>query len=62
MREATALIGYHTAPHVDMYETGQTAARVLIGTLEGRLTPTPALARLPMLLPPEARSSGGLRK
>jgi microcystin degradation protein MlrC len=51
--EATALIGYHTAPHVDMYETGQRAAQVLIETVEGRLTPTPALARLPMLLPPE---------
>lgn len=51
--EATALIGYHTAPHVDMYETGQVAAGVLIATVEGDLTPTPALARLPMLLPPE---------
>jgi microcystin degradation protein MlrC len=53
VREATALIGYHTAPHVDMYETGQTAARVLIETVEGLITPTPALVRLPMLLPPE---------
>jgi microcystin degradation protein MlrC len=51
--QATALIGYHTAPHVDMYETGQKAARVLVETVEGALTPAPALARLPMLLPPE---------
>jgi microcystin degradation protein MlrC len=50
---ATALIGYHTAPHVDMYETGQKAAQVLIAILQHRLSPTTALVRLPMLLPPE---------
>ncbi|MBL7200198.1 MAG: M81 family metallopeptidase [Anaerolineae bacterium] len=53
LREATALIGYHTAPHVDMFETGQKAARMLVETIEGRITPAAALVRLPMLLPPE---------
>jgi len=51
--EATALIGYHTAPHVDMYEAGQTAARLLVGTVRGEISPTAALVRLPMILPPE---------
>jgi len=51
--EATALIGYHTAPHVDMYETGQKAAQVLVDTLSGRIKPAAALVRLPMLPPPE---------
>lgn len=53
VREATALIGYHTAPHIDMYEAGQKAAQVLVATIQGRLSPTAALVRLPMLLPPE---------
>lgn len=53
VREATALIGYHTAPHVDMYETGQKAAQVLLATLSGDLQPTASVVRLPMLLPPE---------
>jgi len=53
VQEATALIGYHTAPHVDMYEAGQKAARVLVATIQGHLSPTAALVRLPMLLPPE---------
>jgi microcystin degradation protein MlrC len=53
VREATALIGYHTAPHVDMYETGQKAAQVLVEAIQGHLSPTAALVRLPMLLPPE---------
>ena len=51
--EATALIGYHTAPHVDMFEAGQKAAHVLVETIRGNLAPTTALVRLPMLLPPE---------
>jgi microcystin degradation protein MlrC len=53
VREATALIGYHTAPHVDMFEAGQKAAHILVETIRGKLTPTTALVRLPMLLPPE---------
>ena len=53
VEQATALIGYHTAPHVDMYETGQKVAQVLTSTIEGRLAPTTALVRLPMLLTPE---------
>jgi microcystin degradation protein MlrC len=52
-REATALIGYHTAPHVDMYETGQRAAQVLLSTISGDLNPATSVVRLPMLLPPE---------
>jgi len=51
--EATALIGYHTAPHVDMYETGQKAAQVLVSAIQGEINPTTSLVRLPMLLPPE---------
>jgi microcystin degradation protein MlrC len=53
VQEATALIGYHTAPHVDMYETGQKAAQVLLATMSGDLSPTSSVVRLPMLLPPE---------
>ena len=60
VREATALVGYHTAPHVDMFQTGQSAARILLATAEGRARPTPALVRLPMIVPPEnARHTDG---
>ena len=53
VREATALIGYHTAPHIDMFEAGQKAARVLTATIAGALRPTAVVERLPMILPPE---------
>ena len=53
VQEATALIGYHAAPHVDMFQTGGKAARVLVASVRGDLSPTTAHVRLPMILPPE---------
>ncbi|MDF1516113.1 MAG: M81 family metallopeptidase, partial [Anaerolineae bacterium] len=53
VREATALIGYHTVPHIDMFEAGQKAASVMIDTVSGKISPVTALVRLPMLVPPE---------
>jgi microcystin degradation protein MlrC len=46
---ATALIGYHTTPHIDQYETGATAARMLLGTIRGEIDPAMALVRLPWI-------------
>lgn len=58
--QATALVGYHTAPHIDMGTTGQAAARLLMQTIQGQITPRMALVRLPLLLPPEnARHTEG---
>jgi microcystin degradation protein MlrC len=51
--QSTALVGYHTAPHVDQYETGQRAMSLLLAVLEGRARPAVALRRLPMILPAE---------
>ncbi|GIT39073.1 MAG: hypothetical protein Ct9H300mP8_02690 [Gammaproteobacteria bacterium] len=36
---ATVVTGYHTYPHVDMFETAERAARVLIATVENQLDP-----------------------
>ncbi|MEA2723360.1 MAG: hypothetical protein QOH59_1131, partial [Gemmatimonadales bacterium] len=51
--QATALVGYHTAPHIDMYETAQRALALLHRVLAGEARPISALRRLPMLLPAE---------
>lgn len=51
--QATALVGYHTAPHIDMYETGQRALALLHRVLTGAAHPVSALRRLPMILPAE---------
>ncbi|MCX6046923.1 MAG: M81 family metallopeptidase [Chloroflexi bacterium] len=60
VRQTTALIGYHTAPHVDMYETAQRALTLLIKTIAGEVQPVAALRRIPMILPGEtARTTDG---
>jgi microcystin degradation protein MlrC len=57
---ATAMVGYHTAPHVDMYEAGEAAAKLLLATVRGTIQPTPALVRLPLIVPAEnARHTDG---
>ncbi len=50
---ANAIVGYHTYPHVDMFEIGQKAARLLLRMLQGKVKPTMALCKLPLILPAE---------
>jgi len=44
-----AIAGYHTYPHVDVYETGQRAGRAVLALLAGEAAPTMAWGRRPML-------------
>jgi len=46
---STAIAGYQTYPHIDMYETGQRAGRAVLAMLAGRAKPTMAWGRQPML-------------
>ena len=50
---ADGLVGYHTYPHVDMFETGRKAARLALATLDGAVRPTMAYRKLPLIVPPE---------
>jgi microcystin degradation protein MlrC len=60
LESATILAGYHEYPHIDMYETGERAAVMLLDTLAGRLRPALALAKRPLLLSPvNARTTDG---
>ena len=47
---ADVLVPFHTYPHVDHYETGQRAARVLMKLLRKQSRPTTARVALPMLV------------
>src|SRR5688572_9831081 len=47
---ATAIVGYHTYPHVDMFEVGQKAARLMLNTLAGKVRPTMAWRKLPLIV------------
>ncbi|HMO56774.1 MAG TPA: M81 family metallopeptidase [Roseiflexaceae bacterium] len=53
VEHASAIVGYHTAPHIDLYETGRGGTELLIRTIAGEVRPTMALRRLPMILPAE---------
>ncbi len=49
VENSTVITGYQTYPHIDMFETGQRAARVLIDAMGGRVTPTMVWGNAPML-------------
>jgi microcystin degradation protein MlrC len=53
IEQATAIVGYHTYAHVDLYETGVKAARLLLQTLSGDVRPVMAFRKLPMIVPAE---------
>ena len=45
VRLADIVVGFKTYPHVDMYDTGAHAARLLFEMLDGKIKPVVALAR-----------------
>ena len=53
IQNATAIVGYHTYPHVDLYETGVKAADLLLRTLAGKVRPVMTFRKLPMIVPAE---------
>jgi microcystin degradation protein MlrC len=53
VREADALVLYHTAPHIDVFETGQRGASVLRRILIDGARPVTAFQKLPLVLPAE---------
>jgi microcystin degradation protein MlrC len=48
---ADGLFGYDTYPHVDIGDTGETAARAMAATLSGTLDPEVVVERAPLLPP-----------
>lgn len=50
---ANALIGYHTAPHIDQSDTGARGMALLLKILKNQAMPTMAHVQIPMILPPE---------
>lgn len=48
-----ALVGYHTAPHIDMFETGQRAFNLIARMINDRSRLAMVYRQLPMILPGE---------
>jgi len=53
VERADALVLYHTAPHIDVFETGQRAAKVMRRLLVDRVRPVTAFQKIPMVVPAE---------
>ena len=49
VRLTTALITYKENPHIDTFERGVQAARIMAGTVSGKLKPVQAIAKPPMI-------------
>ena len=54
---STAIVGYHTYPHVDMFETGQKAGRLMVRVLDGEVRPCKAWRKLPLIVNAENSQS-----
>src|SRR5438552_5997396 len=53
VRAADALVLFHTAPHIDVFETGQRGAAVLRRILVDGAKPVTAFQKLPLVVPAE---------
>lgn len=49
VNHATIITGYHTYPHVDMFDAGQRAAELMMRTIAGQIHPVMAWGNRPML-------------
>ena len=49
VRNCTVIVGYKTYPHLDMYEAGAHAARILLQALKGAVTPVMSWGQRPIL-------------
>jgi len=50
VEHSNAIVAFHTYPHVDFFETGQRAAKLLLRILEGKARPVTAKVAIPALV------------
>jgi microcystin degradation protein MlrC len=50
LQQSNAIVAYHTYPHVDFFETGQRAARLLLRIMAGEVRPVTAKVAIPALV------------
>ena len=61
LQHSDAVVVYHTNPHIDFFETGQRAARLLLRLLAGEIQPIQVRVRVPALVRgPELITQTGL--
>jgi microcystin degradation protein MlrC len=58
VENADIIVAYDTFPHIDLIETGERAASLLVDTIEGRINPVMAAYKIPNLVPGEIGYTG----
>jgi len=51
VEHADAIVGFRTAPHIDLRETGQRGAEVMVRMLRDGVRPAMAMVKIPMVVP-----------
>ena len=49
LKHSDAVVSYHTYPHIDFFQTGQRAAKLLLKILAGETRPVTARVKIPVL-------------
>lgn len=57
VQSITGMVAYHTHPHVDIYDTGVRATRLLARVLRNEVRPVMAHRKLPMIAPAETHNT-----
>jgi len=57
VKSLTALVGYHTSPHTDLFETGRKAGTILFSTIRGNVRPRIAWRKISMITPAESHNT-----
>lgn len=51
VKNSNAISLFHRYPHIDMWETGERAARLCVGIVKGEISPKMAYVQIPMIVP-----------
>jgi microcystin degradation protein MlrC len=52
LQDDAFFVGYGAYPHIDMFETGERTAQIMLDRLSGKVRPVMALAKRPMIISP----------
>lgn len=56
VKNVDIIVGFHTIPHIDHYETSERVAELVVETIKGKIKPQMAAIAIPTLMPVEAEN------
>ncbi len=64
VKSSDVLIGYHTCPHIELFETGVKATEIMLSIISGQINPSMRYQKIPMITPADKHNtnSGPLKE